>query len=289
MKKLLSILILLISITPTWFVAAAPAFAQQLNTTAGCQQLYGSQFVYNGTSCVNSNVTPPQTNSAPSNTAVAQNTTAPCTNCNLGYTALEPIPGVTSDTNALVAPNNLHVIINAIFKILITAGALIAVLSLTIGGVQYMVSSSAGGKNAGIQRAQASLWAILLIAGSWLILNTINPNLLNFNLNPCPAGGTSNCTVTSNASNSTVSAPSPTLTQLTPDQMAQDGLTGKLQDATTLTYNAQNLPTAEQQNTFTNNCTQKGGKVAANQVAGGFICETPAAYSTDPSNSYINP
>jgi hypothetical protein len=107
--------------------------------------------------------------------------------CNLGYTALEPIPGLTSGTN-LTAPGSLPNIINAIFKILISAGALLAVLSLTVGGVQYMVSGSASGKSSGIGRAKAALWGILLIAASWLILNTVNPQLLKFDLNPCPAG-----------------------------------------------------------------------------------------------------
>jgi hypothetical protein len=29
---------------------------------------------------------------------------------------------------------------------------------------------------------QAAIWAVLLIAGSWLILYTVNPKLLEFNL-----------------------------------------------------------------------------------------------------------
>ena len=118
---------------------------------------------------------------------------APCgDNCNLGYTPLEPIPGLTQDQNGnnnyLVSPNNLHNIIDAIFKIMITVGALFAVLMLTVGGIQYMISGSAGEKNIGIKRAQAALWGIVLLAASYLILNTVNPKLLNFNLNPCPDG-----------------------------------------------------------------------------------------------------
>lgn len=133
------------------------------------------------------------------NTSIPQNATAfplsnsNTTNGNLGYTPLEPIPGLTSNPD-LTNPGNLPVIINAIFKVLITVGALLAVLMLTVGGIQYMTSGSAGEKNIGIKRAQAALWGIVLIAAAWLILYTINPALLNFTLNPCPDGV--NCTIT---------------------------------------------------------------------------------------------
>ncbi len=70
---------------------------------------------------------------------------------NLGYTPLEPIPGLTTD---LTNSNNLPSIINAIFKILISIGALIAVLALTVGGIQYMTSSSAEMKTTGIEQRQ---------------------------------------------------------------------------------------------------------------------------------------
>jgi hypothetical protein len=119
--------------------------------------------------------------------------TCALTGGNLCYTPLEPIPGIT--TTDLTNPNSLPAIVNAIFKILITVGALMAVLTLTIGGIQYMVSGSAATKSGGIKRAKAALWAIVLIAASWLILNTINPTLLNFSLNPCPQGDVG-CTVT---------------------------------------------------------------------------------------------
>jgi hypothetical protein len=169
--------------------------------------------------------------------------TGPCTSCNLGYTPLEPIPGVTSGVN-LIDPHNLPAIINSIFTILITVGALLAVLFLTIGGVQYMLSESAGGKNEGIRRATAAMWGILLIAGIWLILHTINPNLLSFNLNPCPNGG-SGCTINSNITNSTTSAqPVTTGTiDLTGDTATKDAIrssagigTFSLWDGTYVTY-----------------------------------------------------
>ncbi len=135
---------------------------------------------------------------------------------NLGYTPLEPIPGLTTD---LTNGNNLPSIINAIFKILITIGALFAVLMLTVGGIQYMVSASAEMKATGIDKAKAALWGIVLLAASWLILYTINPNLLNFSLNPCPAGAVG-CTVT--GPSTTASGTNTASALPTPDVVSKD-------------------------------------------------------------------
>jgi hypothetical protein len=131
--------------------------------------------------------------------AATAGTVAPCTTCNLTYQPLEPLLPPNS-TASLTDPNSLPGILNVIFTILITVGALLAVLMLTIGGIQYMTSGTAGGKNVGMKRAQAALWGIVLIAGSWLILNTINPKLLNFTLNPCTQDMQQQglCTVTAN-------------------------------------------------------------------------------------------
>jgi len=184
-------------------------------------------------------VTPDPVPTANAQTIQPAQTQGSCTNCNLGYTPLEPIPGLNSPN--LVAPGSLPAIINAIFTILITAGALIAVLSLTIGGIQYMTSASATLKNAGIKRAQASMWAMLLIAGTWLILHTVNPALLNFSLNPCPSGS-SGCTVSGySIPNTTLSNTANTGTTFTP-------YTGAL----TNTTNSTDLGTA-------NGCTNAGG------------------------------
>lgn len=107
--------------------------------------------------------------------------------CSLGYTPLEPIPGITPANGAydLTSPTGFARFINAIFTIFISAGALLAVLMLTLGGIQYMTASAINNKTRALERAQAAVWGLLLIAGIWLVLNTINPNLLNFNFIAC--------------------------------------------------------------------------------------------------------
>ena len=221
------------------------------------------------------------------------NTITPCgSNCNLGYTPLEPIPGLTTDTGGkydLTSSTGFANLISAVFKILISAGALLAVLSLTLGGVQYMTANSLGNKKNGLDRAKASIYGILLIAAIYIILNTLNPNLLKFNFNPCPVNNATcasiNYNVTNTTSNTTAATPAggtvngggtalgdvATVGTITGDQMRAanaslglSGINGVAMDKV-LVYDPTNLSstnsaainafTAECQNDFASNVT----------------------------------
>jgi hypothetical protein len=203
---------------------------------------------------------------------------------NLPYTPLEPIPGITSGTD-LTNPANFPTLVSTIFRVLITVGALLAVLMLTIGGVQYMIAESVGGKTQGIARAKAALWGIVLVAGSWLILNTINPDLLNVNLITCPTGA--NCTVPA-APATPVSGQPASITQLSQTQTDQAGLTGQLQNSSWLTWGAQNPPSADMINSFNTSCTQAGGQPTPNTAAGGMVCMTKTASNVGNNYNYSN-
>jgi hypothetical protein len=55
---------------------------------------------------------------------------------------------------------------------------------LTVSGVRYMTAElGLPQMQKARERIKASVFGLLLLAASWLILNTINPDLLNFNLN----------------------------------------------------------------------------------------------------------
>lgn len=66
------------------------------------------------------------------------------------------------------------------------AAGILAMLMIVIGGVQYVAAGAAGNpenvKDA-TNRIVMALGGLALALSSWLILNTINPNLLNFELN----------------------------------------------------------------------------------------------------------
>jgi hypothetical protein len=96
----------------------------------------------------------------------------------LTYTPLEPI-GASGNTTGAV---NLAAYLNSLFKILFSLGGLLAVVMLVVGGIQYMMSTVPGIKATGLARARAALFGLLILAGSYLILYTINPNLIKLNL-----------------------------------------------------------------------------------------------------------
>jgi len=72
--------------------------------------------------------------------------------------------------------------LNYLFPILISIGALLGVVAFTVGGVVYMTSSVAGDKSKAIERMKASVWGLLLLVASVLILQIVNPQLVVFNL-----------------------------------------------------------------------------------------------------------
>lgn len=103
-------------------------------------------------------------------------------NCNKGtcyYTPLEPLP--TGDTGAQDG-TNFPKFVSGLFRVLITLGGLFAVVMLVVAGIGYMISESGVDIEKAKDRAKAALWGLLLLTMSWLILYTINPQLLNFKL-----------------------------------------------------------------------------------------------------------
>ncbi len=135
------------------------------------------------------------TTQTPAPTSFAQ----PCSKCNLSYTPLEPLPYGGSGTSI-----SLGQYLFAAFKVLIVAGGLMAVLAFVIAGISYMVSDVVNQKEWARSRMQSAVWGLILLLASWLILDTINPQLLTFSAlntplvtsNP-PAGTPTACASTS--------------------------------------------------------------------------------------------
>lgn len=100
------------------------------------------------------------------------------TNGACNYVPLEPLPVGNGAQNG----RDFGAYVSGIFRIFITIGGLFAVVMLTVAGIGYMLSESALEIDKAKSRAKAALWGLMLLLGSWLILNTINPNLLRFDL-----------------------------------------------------------------------------------------------------------
>lgn len=100
----------------------------------------------------------------------------PQTNGNLpNYVPLEPIPGFNETGNA-----NFGQLLSQIFKVLIIIGALIAVGAFVFAGISYMVSDVVDVKSEARKRLTSAFYGLLLLIASWVILYTINPQLVTF-------------------------------------------------------------------------------------------------------------
>lgn len=102
-------------------------------------------------------------------------------NVNMKYIPLEPLPNVPQDGSATFCT-----LLNGLFRLLIFLGGLIAVGSFVYSGIMYMTSEVVGMKSNAKRGLQASLWGLAILLASYIILNTINPQLLSCSnvLNP---------------------------------------------------------------------------------------------------------
>ena len=92
-----------------------------------------TQAVYSTTQPQTTNPTPTNGNCPNGQPQQVDNNGKPL-GCDLGYTPLEPIPGVTTNTNG--GAMNFATLLGSIYKIAITIGALFSVLMLTVSGIR---------------------------------------------------------------------------------------------------------------------------------------------------------
>lgn len=104
------------------------------------------------------------------------------TDSDIFYTPLAPLPGLEGpiDTSEDCAFGKY---LNIIIKIFLGICAVLAMIMIVIGGIEYMTSELPSSKGAGKKTIMQAIFGLLLALGAYLILNTINPNLLNTCLN----------------------------------------------------------------------------------------------------------
>ena len=100
------------------------------------------------------------------------------------YTTLAPLPNTTScgadsGTNCTA---DLTSYLPGIFNLSIGIAAVLAFVMITYGGILYMTTDAISGKTQGREYITNALWGLLLVIGAYVILYTINPQILNFNL-----------------------------------------------------------------------------------------------------------
>lgn len=101
------------------------------------------------------------------------------------YVLLEPLPGMTAvNTN-----QGLASYLRLVFRLAIGIAGVIAVVKIVLAGIEHMTSESPFSKSKAKDKLLNSILGILLLLGSVVILNTINPELLNISLNLAPITG----------------------------------------------------------------------------------------------------
>lgn len=116
----------------------------------------------------------------------------------LEYTVLAPLPGtgIAENCTGNDCKTTLEKYLPGMFKLAIGLAAAFAVLMIVIGGFQYISTDALQKKADGKKRIENSVYGLVLVIGAWLILNTINPALLELKLEispvdiKAPAGGT---------------------------------------------------------------------------------------------------
>lgn len=103
---------------------------------------------------------------------------------NKDYTLLVPLPGVTSEANCvgIKCETTLATYLPNIFKLAIGIAAVMAFVMITFGGITYAVADSITGKESGKTYIENALWGLLLVIGAYTILYTINPQLVQLQL-----------------------------------------------------------------------------------------------------------
>ncbi|MCK5060195.1 MAG: hypothetical protein KAR00_03595 [Candidatus Pacebacteria bacterium] len=91
------------------------------------------------------------------------------------YRLLQPLTGPSM---SVFQVNDLGVYLNVIFSVILGIIGILAVIKIILGGLQYMSTDAISGKEDGKHMIQSAVGGLLLAIIAWIILNTINPDLL---------------------------------------------------------------------------------------------------------------
>jgi len=133
-------------------------------------------------------------------------TPTPPVNTNTTYTPLAPLPGLstpncvgtdgkpcidTQDSTKKPNPDDSNLCpfgnyLNIMIKLIIGIAGVLAMVMIVMGGIEYMTSDLISSKEAGKEQITHAVLGLLLALGAYLILNTINPQLLSACLDKLP-------------------------------------------------------------------------------------------------------
>ncbi len=94
-----------------------------------------------------------------------------------GYCPLTALPGISENAKT---PVNINTYIPAVIKLIIGIAGALAVLRIMMGGIQYMTSDAFEKKSDAKETINNALIGLLLAISAYIILYTLNPNLVTF-------------------------------------------------------------------------------------------------------------
>lgn len=98
-----------------------------------------------------------------------------------GFVPLAPIPGLTQDATADTA--GLANFFNNLYKYLIGLAAVLAVIMIIWGGLEYSTQDSVSKKSDGKNRIIQAILGLVLVLSPALVFSIINPSILNLSIN----------------------------------------------------------------------------------------------------------
>lgn len=98
-----------------------------------------------------------------------------------GFVPLAPIPGLTQGVTANSA--GLATFFNNLYKYIIGLAAILAVIEIIWGGLEYSTQDSVSKKSDGKERIYQAIFGLVLVLSPVLVFSIINPSILNLSLN----------------------------------------------------------------------------------------------------------
>ncbi|MBP6856732.1 MAG: hypothetical protein KBC42_03295 [Candidatus Pacebacteria bacterium] len=95
------------------------------------------------------------------------------------YKLLAPLPIFGSIFSA--SGKSFGEYLSIMFTFLVSFAGVLAVVMLIFGGIQYMSTDSLSGTESGRAKMTQAIYGLIIVLASYVILNTVNPNLVKFN------------------------------------------------------------------------------------------------------------
>lgn len=100
------------------------------------------------------------------------------------FVPLAPIPGLTQGVTADTA--GLANFFNNLYKYLVGLSAILAVIMIIWGGLEYSTQDSVSKKSDGKERIYQAIFGLVLVLSPVLVFSIINPSILNLSINLDP-------------------------------------------------------------------------------------------------------